>query len=69
MKVSEIIALRIENSALKLQLLQVQATAVHTDQARLIEEAREQVKADASALYNTDTREFQAAPTLVKGPE
>lgn len=59
MKVSEILALRIENAALKLQILQSQATAINAEQARFIEEARAKVGASKTALFNADTREFQ----------
>lgn len=64
MKVSELSALRIENAALKLQILQAQATAINADQARYIEEARAKVGASKTALFNTDTREFQEPNSL-----
>lgn len=59
MKVSELLALRIENATLKLQILQTQATAINAEQMRHIEEARTKVGASKTALFNTDTREFQ----------
>lgn len=59
MKVSELLALRIENATLKLQILQTQATAINAEQMRHIEEARTKVGAPKTALFNTDTREFQ----------
>lgn len=69
MKVSELTALRIENTALKMESLQSKAALIYAEQARVIEEARAEVAASADALYNTDTREFQAPPALTTVPE
>jgi len=58
MKVSEVLALRIENIALKLTVLQAQAGPLVKERDRLIEEARKESNVPDGWLYNTDTGEF-----------
>lgn len=60
MKVSELSALRIENTALRIQVLQAQAQSIAAEQARYVEAARTEVQAPADYVLNTATMEFQA---------
>lgn len=62
MKVSELSALRIENTALKIQQLQTTAQAIYAEQLRHIEDARKEVEAPVHFLYNADLQTFQAPP-------
>lgn len=60
MKVSELLALKIENSALRIQQLQALADKQVFEQRALIEAARTEVAAPADHVYNIQTAEFQA---------
>ena len=59
-KVTELLALKIENLSLKLGQLQDQHERLHADRAVLIEEARKEVNAPTGHVYNVETRQFQA---------
>ena len=59
-QVSELLALKIENIRLKLNSLQQMAHALNADAATLLEQARLEVNAPVGAIFNTETRTFQA---------
>lgn len=57
--VSELLAMKIEISVLRLQQLQALVQAGDDAAKALIEQARAEVKAPATHLYNVETRVFQ----------
>ncbi len=59
MKILELLAVKIENSILKLQQLQHVAEPLQVEQRRLIEEARISVGASELASYNAQTQSFE----------
>lgn len=59
-KVSELLALKIENTALRIQQFQALADKQVVEQRALIEAARLEVSAPADHVYNIQTTEFQA---------
>lgn len=60
MKVSELLALKIENTALRIQQFQALADKQVSEQRALIEAARAEVSAPADHVYNIQTAKFQA---------
>ena len=62
MPVSELTALKIENSALRIQQLQTAIQALVAEQKPLVEQARAEADAAADAIYDIQSRTFQAKP-------
>ena len=60
MTVSELLAVKIENCALRLRQLELAAQPILAEQRALVEQARAEVGADAQDVYSLDTKSFQA---------
>lgn len=60
-QVSELLALKIENAVLKLRQLQAVSDALSQEHNLVLEQARAEVGAPQTHVYNLDTRLFQAA--------
>lgn len=59
MKISDLLAVKIENTILKLEQIQRNGEVVVAEQARLIAAARKASKASAAAQYNPNTQSFE----------
>ncbi len=58
-KVSELLALKIENSVLKIQQLQAAGDRLMLEQKAFVEQARAEVGAPSDHVYNVALAEFQ----------
>ena len=61
--VSELLALRIENAALKMQQFETLYNKTWTEQRQSIEDARKEVSAPAEWVYDIGSRTFKPGAT------
>lgn len=62
MQVSELLALKIEITVLKLRALKAETDPLIAEQQALLEQARTEVGASREQIYNVDARRFEPAP-------
>ena len=68
MNVSELLAVKIENCALRIRQLELAAQPILAEQRTLVEQARAEVGAEPDAVYSLDSKSFQAQTGPVAMP-